>query len=67
VGLEANPNASCGGRMNYRVEPDLTRTQLTEKINAKQQSISRYETGVSSPSIKTLVEIAVVAGHFLDE
>jgi len=53
--------------MNYRVEPDLTRTQLTEKINAKQQSISRYETGVSSPSIKTLVEIAVVAGHFLDE
>jgi hypothetical protein len=34
-------------------------------------SISRYETGVSLPSIKTLVKIAKVlkkqAGYFLDE
>ena len=47
------------------------RTQLAEKINAKQKSISRYETGASLPSIKALVEIAKVlkksAGHFLDE
>ncbi len=50
-----------------RVELGLTQTQLAEKINAKQKSISRYETSVSSPSIKTLVKIAVVAGHFLDE
>jgi len=54
-----------------RVELDLTQTQLAEKINAKQKSISRYETGASLPSIKTLVKIAKVlkklAGYFLKE
>jgi len=54
-----------------RVELGLTQTQLAEKINAKQKSISRYETGASLPSIKTLVKIAKVlekpAGYFLDE
>ncbi len=43
-----------------RVELDLTHTQLAEKINAKQKSISRYETGASLPSIKTLVKIAEI-------
>lgn len=54
-----------------RVEQDLTQTQLAKKINAKQKSISRYETGASLPSIETLVKIAKVlkkvAGHFLEE
>jgi len=54
-----------------RVELDLTQTQLAQRINSKQKSISRYETGASLPSIKTLVKIAKVlkkpAGHFLDE
>ncbi len=54
-----------------RVELDLTQTQLAKKIDAKQKSISRYETGVSLPSIETLVKIAKVlkksAGYFLDE
>ena len=54
-----------------RIEMDLNQTQLAQKINAKQKSISRYETGASSPSIKTLVKIADVlkksAGYFLDE
>ncbi|MBA7490096.1 hypothetical protein ES702_00630 [subsurface metagenome] len=57
--------------MSYRIELDLTQTQLAQKINAKQKSISRYETGASLPSIKTLVKIAKVfkkpAGYFLDE
>jgi len=52
-------------------ELDLTQTQLAEKINAKQKSISRYETGASLPSIRTLVKIAKVlkkpAGYFLEE
>jgi len=39
---------------------DLTQAQLAEKINAKQKSISRYETGASLPSIKTPVKIAKV-------
>jgi len=46
-------------------------TQLAEKINTKQKSISRYETGASLPSIKTLVKIAKIlkkpAGYFLEE
>jgi len=54
-----------------RVEQDLNQTQLAKKINAKQKSISRYETGVSSPTIETLVKIAKVlkkpAGYFLEE
>jgi len=54
-----------------RVELDLTQTQLAQKINTKQKSISRYETGASLPSIKTLVKIAKVlkklAGYFLKE
>lgn len=54
-----------------RVELDLTQTQLAKKINAKQKSISRYETGASLPSIETLVKIAKAlkktAGYFLEE
>ncbi|GAI60214.1 unnamed protein product [marine sediment metagenome] len=57
--------------MNYRVELDLTQTQLAEKINAKQKSLSRYETGVSLPPMKSVVKIAKVlkkpAGYFLEE
>lgn len=54
-----------------RVEMDLNQTQLAHKIDAKQKSISRYETGTSAPSIKTLMKIAKVlkkpAGYFLEE
>ena len=54
-----------------RTEPDLTQTQLAQRINSKQKSISRYETGASLPSLKTLIKIAKAlkkrAGYFLDE
>jgi DNA-binding XRE family transcriptional regulator len=54
-----------------RVELDLTQTDLAQKINAKQKSISRYENGMSLPSLETLVKIAKVlkkpTGYFLDE
>ncbi len=54
-----------------RIELDLNQTQLAKKMDAKQKSISRYETGVSMPSIATLVKIAKVlkrpAGYFLEE
>jgi len=57
--------------MSYRIEPNLTQTQLAEKINGKQKSISGYETGASLPSLRTLLKIAKVlkrpAGYFLDE
>ena len=54
-----------------RVEADLTQEQFARKINTLQKSISRYETGVSVPSIETLVKISKAlkkpAGYFLEE
>ena len=54
-----------------RVELDLNQSQLAKKIGAKQKSISRYENGLSMPTIETLVKIAKVlekpTGYFLDE
>lgn len=54
-----------------RIELDFNQTDLADKIGAKQKSISRYENGLSMPSIETLVKIAKVlkkpAGHFLEE
>jgi transcriptional regulator with XRE-family HTH domain len=54
-----------------RVELDLNQTELADKINAKQKSISRYENGLSAPSLETLVKIARVLkkapSYFLDE
>ncbi|MDD2702495.1 MAG: helix-turn-helix transcriptional regulator [Candidatus Omnitrophica bacterium] len=54
-----------------RVELDLTQIDLAKIINAKQKSISRYENGVSMPSLQTLVKIAKVlkkpTAYFLDE
>jgi DNA-binding XRE family transcriptional regulator len=66
--------SDLGGSSNWlQPRPPLQAipTQLAEKINAKQKSISRCETGASLPSMKTLVKIAKVlkepAGYFLDE
>lgn len=54
-----------------RVELDMNQTEFAEKIGAKQKSISRYETGLSMPSIATLVKVAKVlkkpTSYFLDE
>lgn len=54
-----------------RVELDLTQIGLAKKISAKQKSISRYENGISLPSLDTLVKIAKVlkkhTAYFLDE
>ena len=54
-----------------RVELDMNQTEFADKIGAKQKSISRYENGISTPSLATLVKIAKVlkkpASYFLDE
>lgn len=54
-----------------RIELDMNQTEFAEKIGAKQKSISRYETGLSIPSIATLVKVAKVlkkpTSYFLDE
>jgi transcriptional regulator with XRE-family HTH domain len=49
----------------------MNQTEFAEKINAKQKSISRYENGISLPSLETLMKIAKVlkkpSAYFLDE
>ena len=54
-----------------RIELDLNQTDLAKKIGAKQKSISRYENGLSMPSIETFLKIAKVlkkpAGYFIEE
>ncbi|MCG2714303.1 MAG: helix-turn-helix domain-containing protein [Candidatus Omnitrophica bacterium] len=54
-----------------RIELDMNQTDLAVKIKAKQKSISRYETGLSMPSIDTLCKIAKALkkepAHFLEE
>ena len=53
-----------------RIELDMNQTDLADKIGAKQKSISRYENGLSMPSIETLMKISRVlkkpAGYFLE-
>ncbi len=54
-----------------RIELDMNQTELAEKIGAKQKSVSRYETGLSMPSIETLLKISKVLkkgpAYFLEE
>ncbi len=53
-----------------RVENDMTQVQLAEAIGAMQRSISRYETGMSLPSLETLEKISKALNksfaYFLD-
>ena len=53
------------------IEHDMTQGELAEAIKAKQKSISRYETGMSIPSLETLEKITKALkkpfGYFLDE
>lgn len=54
-----------------RIELDMNQTDLANKIGAKQKSISRYESGLSMPSLETLVKIAKALkkepAYFLEE
>lgn len=54
-----------------RIELDLNQSELAKKIGARQKSISRYENGLSMPSIETLVKLANVlkksTGYFMEE
>ncbi len=45
----------------------LTQVELAEKIGVSQGSLSAYESGKDTPSIKTLIRIADALGCTLDE
>lgn len=54
-----------------RVEMDMTQADLAQATEIMQKSISRYETGMSIPSLETLEKITKALkkpfGYFLDE
>ncbi|NGX63645.1 MAG: hypothetical protein KR126chlam6_01058 [Candidatus Anoxychlamydiales bacterium] len=54
-----------------RVELDMTQADLVEATGIMQKSISRYETGLSLPSLESLEKISKVLkkpfGYFLDD
>ena len=54
-----------------RVELDMTQVDLADAIKSKQKSISRYETGLSLPSLETLEKMSKALkkpfGYFLGE
>lgn len=54
-----------------RVEMDMTQADLAEAAGIMQKSISRYESGISLPSLETLEKIVKklkkTFGYFLDE
>ena len=54
-----------------RIWNDMSQTELAEKVGLRQKSISRYETGLSAPSISTLIKLMKTlnksADYFLNE
>ena len=49
-----------------RVEQDLNQTEIARKIGANQKSVSRYENGLSIPTLETMVKIAKVLKKSVD-
>jgi len=55
------------GMRKARKALGMTQKDLADKIGVRELYISRWETGLVSPSIDTLKRIAVVLGVTLDE
>ena len=53
-----------------RVEMDMTQVDLARATDIQQKSISRYETGISFPTLEALEKITIVLkkpfSYFLD-
>ena len=49
-----------------RVEQDLNQTDFAKKIGANQKSVSRYENGLSVPTLETMAKIAKVLKKSVD-
>ena len=44
--------------IQYRIDHNLTQTQLAERLGMKQSSLARLESGQSVPTLRTLQRIA---------
>lgn len=46
----------------YRMENGLTQKEMAKALNSSQNTISNYETGVRTPTVKKLLAIATLLG-----
>lgn len=49
-----------------RVDNDMSQTELAEKLNLKASAISKYEKGITQPSIDTLKNLAEIFSVTVD-
>ena len=49
-----------------RVDNDMSQTELAEKLNLKASAISKYEKGITQPSIDTLKSLAEIFSVTVD-
>lgn len=51
----------------YRMAAGLTQKELAGALNASQNTISQYESGKRTPTVKKLLEISTLLGCSVDE
>lgn len=51
----------------YRAAAGMTQKELAGAINASQNTISQYESGKRTPTVKKLLELSALLGCSLDE
>lgn len=53
--------------LRYRIKNGMTQAELAEKLSISQNSVSQYESGVRTPTVKRLAKIAIALGCTVDE
>lgn len=48
--------------LRYRTEKGMTQAELAKKLSISQNSISQYESGTRTPTVKRLAQIASTLG-----
>ena len=51
---------------DLRVDGDMTQYELAERLNLKASAVSKYEKGITEPSISTLIKIAEIFNCSVD-
>lgn len=51
----------------YRIAAGLTQAEMAQSLEASQNTISQYETGKRTPTIKNLIKISVLLGCSVDD
>ena len=51
----------------YRKETGLTQKELADRLNSSQNTISQYESGKRTPTVKKLLAISMLLGCSMDE